>query len=156
MKLVMRYKLVVPVLIGTMLARLTVSRNMLLPTYKKWHCYQRKNRQSSYLTEQFDKSSRIEQFMIGPAAHALADAGINPKVLAIVWKQKKRVLESLPALERNNSKIGNATFLTVAMMFLRQASAITCPPSCSNAWREWPRNNCCRSLCIQWICSCAW
>ena len=40
-------------------------------------------------TEQFEKSSRIEQFMIGPAAHALADAGINPKVDSL--EQKKRV-----------------------------------------------------------------
>jgi hypothetical protein len=37
----MRYRLVGQVLIGTMLARLTVSRNMLLPTYKK-SCYQQK------------------------------------------------------------------------------------------------------------------
>ena len=40
-------------------------------------------------SEQFDKFSRIEQFMIGPAASALADADINLTVENSV--QKKRI-----------------------------------------------------------------
>ena len=40
-------------------------------------------------TKQFEKSSRIEQFMIGPAVHALTDAGINPKANSL--EQRKRI-----------------------------------------------------------------
>ena len=40
-------------------------------------------------TEEFNKSSRIEQFMIGPTARALADAGINLKANSL--EQRKRI-----------------------------------------------------------------
>ena len=44
---------------------------------------------STLPNEQFEKLSRIEQFMVGPAANALADADINLKVDNS--EQKKRI-----------------------------------------------------------------
>ena len=49
----------------------------------------RTEKDSLVSTEQFEKSSRIEQFIIRPATHALADAGINPK--ADSSEQMKRI-----------------------------------------------------------------
>ena len=46
-------------------------------TVKEWQNQTEKD--SLVPAEQFEKLSRIEQFMIRPATHALTDANINPK-----------------------------------------------------------------------------
>ena len=56
-------------------------------TVKEWQNQTEKD--SLVPAEQFEKLSRIEQFMIRPATHALTDANINPK--ADSSEQKKRI-----------------------------------------------------------------
>ena len=65
-----------------------------------------------------EKSSRLEQFTVVPSALALADAGIQTSSCTV---DQKTVLDLLQASEQNNSKIGSATFLMVAMMFFMQS-----------------------------------
>ena len=72
---------------------------------------------STLPNEQFEKLSRIEQFMVGPAANALADADINLKVDNS--EQKKRI-GIIAGIGAEQLKVGNATFLTMAVTFLRR------------------------------------